>query len=67
MLSIVNFLLFVPWYRLRVAHEAGDDYPPIVIGLATLTLWTWSQLALAVIARFKDLAKHPGGSGPEHD
>jgi hypothetical protein len=64
-LSILNFLLFVPWYQLRVAHETGEDYPLIVIGLAALTVWTWSQLVLLVIARFKHLWKHPSGGGAE--
>jgi hypothetical protein len=65
MLSIFNFLLLVPWYQLRIAHEAGEDYPLFAIGLAALTLWTWTQLVLLVIARFKDLGKHPSGGDPE--
>jgi hypothetical protein len=62
-LSIINFLLFIPWYQLRAAHEAGDDYPVIVLGLAAFTVWTWSQLVMLVIARFKYLGKHPNGGG----
>jgi hypothetical protein len=64
-LSILNFLLFVPWYQLRVAHEAGEDHPLFAIGLAALTVWTWTQLILLVMARFKHLGKHPSGGGPE--
>jgi hypothetical protein len=64
-LSILNFLLFIPWYQLRVAHEAGEDYPVLVIGLAALTVWTWSQLILLVIVRFKHLGKHTSGGGAE--
>jgi hypothetical protein len=62
-LSNLNFRLFVAWYRLRISHEAGDDYPLITLGLTVLTVWTWSQLLLVIFGRFKTMTKPPAGGG----
>jgi hypothetical protein len=51
-LTVVNIALFPSWYALREAHEAGDDYPVIMVLLAALTVSIWWQL-LSLLLRYR--------------
>jgi hypothetical protein len=52
-LTLINALLYWPWHWLRLAFDAGDHHPDLVLGLLLLTLWMWFELGKAVIARTK--------------
>jgi hypothetical protein len=52
-LTFLNALIYWPWHWLRVAFDAGNHHPTIVLGMLLLTLWLWFALAKAVIDRFK--------------
>jgi hypothetical protein len=51
-LTLLNALLYWPWRWLRVAYDAGDHHPQLVLVMTTLTLWAWWHLLAAVIHRF---------------
>jgi len=52
-LTLLNALIYWPWHWLRVAYDAGNHHPTIVLGMLLLTLWLWFELVKAVIDRFK--------------
>jgi hypothetical protein len=52
LLTLINALLYWPWHWLRLAFDAGDHHPNLVLGLSLLTLWMWLELGKAVTARF---------------
>jgi hypothetical protein len=52
-LTLVNGLLYWPWRWLRVAFDAGDHHPQLVLLMLLLTLWAWAQLLVAVLNRIK--------------
>jgi len=51
-LTLLNALLYWPWHWLKVAYDAGDHHPQLVLMMTTLTLWAWWQLLAAVINQF---------------
>jgi hypothetical protein len=52
-LTLLNGLLYWPWRWLRVAFDAGDHHPQLVLLMLFLTLWAWGQLLVAVLNRIK--------------
>jgi hypothetical protein len=48
-LTLLNALLYWPWHWLRVAFDAGDHHPQLVLMMMALTLGAWWQLLAAVI------------------
>jgi hypothetical protein len=60
-LTLLNALLYWPWHWLRVAFDAGNHYPLIVLGMMLLTLWLWSELVKAVVDRFKGVKRNSRG------
>jgi hypothetical protein len=61
--TILNGLIFWPWRWLRVAYDAGDHHPQLVLGMVILTLWTWTQLVSAIIRLFKDTTRSSRSEG----
>jgi hypothetical protein len=62
-LTVLNAFLYWPWHWLRVSFDAGDHHPTLVLGMMLLTFWMWSELAKALINRFKAVNHHTPGGG----
>jgi hypothetical protein len=52
-LTLLNALLYWPWHWLRVAFDAGEQHPQLVLLMPFLTLWAWGQLLVVVLNRIK--------------
>ena len=52
-LTLLNALLYWPWRWLRLASDAGEHHPQLVLLMVLLTLWAWGQLLVAVLNRIK--------------
>jgi hypothetical protein len=50
-LTLLNASLYWPWHWLRVAYDAGNHHPHLVLALLALTVWTWWQLIAAIARR----------------
>lgn len=48
-LTLLNALLYWPWHWLRIAYDAGDHRPQLVLMMAIFTSWAWWQLLVAII------------------
>lgn len=66
-LTVLNALLYWPWHLLRIAFDAGDHHPTIVLGMIILTLWMWLELAKALIVRAKIMSQHARRDVPRQD
>jgi hypothetical protein len=67
LLTAFNLALFLPWYALRLAHDAGEDYPVILIILAGLTISTWWQLLSELVRRLGVSASDFDQDRSKHD
>lgn len=52
-LTLLNALFYWPWRWLRLAFDAGEHHPQLVLFMVFLTLWAWGQLLVAVLNRIK--------------
>jgi hypothetical protein len=52
-LTLLNGLLHWPWRWLRVAFNAGEHHPQLVLLMRFLKLWAWGPLLVAVLNRIK--------------
>jgi hypothetical protein len=50
-LTLLNALLYWPWHWLRVAYDAGNHHPQLVLMMLALTLAAWWQLLAAILNR----------------
>jgi hypothetical protein len=50
-LSLLNGFLYWPWHWLRIAFDAGDRHPQLVLILLALTIGAWWQLLGAILHR----------------
>ena len=66
-LTFANALLYWPWHWLRIAFDAGDRHPMLVLGMMLLTLWLWAALVEAVLDRFKGVKRRSQGGSPGRD
>jgi hypothetical protein len=52
-LTFLNGLLYWPLRWPRVAFDAGDHHPQLILIMLFLTVWAWGQLLVAILNQIK--------------
>jgi hypothetical protein len=54
LLTLLNGFLYWPWHWLRVAFDAGDRHPQLVLTMLVVTFAAWGLLLAAVLHRINN-------------